>query len=225
MSLILFDLFDTLATQVHPDRPAQQAFADKLGLDLEQIRSWWKSQLRERMTDTYATYDEILRALCNALGATVDERTLTAINSARLEARRRYLHDVDAAVIDVLEYLRAKNWRLGLVSNAMPDEAAAWPGSPLTRHFEHVVFSCCAGCLKPEPQIYQLACAHFGASPHEVIFVGDGGFDELQGAAALGMRPVQANWYRKRTLKWDIEAVELISLERIEDLPGWLESI
>ena len=132
MSLILFDLFDTLATQIHPARPAQQAFAD---------------------------------------------------------------------------------------------EAVAWPGSPLTRYFEHVVFSCCTDCLKPEPQIYQPACAHFGVSPREVIFVGDMSFDELQDAAALGMQPVQANWYRKRALKWDVEAVELISLEPIEDLPSWLESM
>ena len=140
MPLILFDLFDTLATQVHPDRPAQQAFADKCGL-------------------------------------------------------------------------------------AMPDEAAAWPGFPLTRYFEHVVFSCCAGCLKPELQIYQLACVHFGVLPREVIFVGDRSFDELQGAAALDMRPVQANCYRKRALKRDIEAAEPTSQERIEDLAGWFESI
>ena len=50
---------------------------------LEQIRSWWKSQLRERMTDTYATYDEILRALCNALGAPVDDRTLCTLPPPR----------------------------------------------------------------------------------------------------------------------------------------------
>lgn len=55
--------------------------------------------------------------------------------------------------------------------------------------------------MKPEPAIYHLACEHLQVSPTETLFVGDGGSDEFQGAAAVSMQPIQAKWYLSRQLE------------------------
>ena len=70
-------------------------------------------------------------------------------------------------------------------------EVAAWPRSPLRPCFDAAIFSCDVGAAKPDAGIYLAACETLGVAPAECLFVGDGGSDELRGAAALGMVPVQ----------------------------------
>ena len=70
-------------------------------------------------------------------------------------------------------------------------EVAAWSRSPLRPCFDAAIFSCNVGAAKPDPAIYLAACEALGVAPAECLFVGDGGADELRGAAALGMIPVQ----------------------------------
>lgn len=49
---------------------------------------------------------------------------------------------------------------------------------------------------KPHSEIYLTACDHLKVSPKNSIFVGDGGSNELQGAAAVGMKAYQATWFQ-----------------------------
>jgi len=79
---------------------------------------------------------------------------------------------------------------LGLISNADVMEVAAWPASPLAGLFDVEVFSCMAGCAKPERTIYDRCLRALGVSPAESLFVGDGGSDELVGAREAGMSTV-----------------------------------
>ena len=69
-----------------------------------------------------------------------------------------------------------------------------------------------------------LACDRLGIVPAKAVFVGDGGFDELQGAAAVGMRPIQARWYYAREIEWNITS-ELIVIDKIDDLFYQLEDM
>ena len=76
--------------------------------------------------------------------------------------------------------------------------------------------------MKPDPEIYNLACERLGISPTKTVFVGDGGFDELQGATAVGMRPVQARWYHLREIEWNATP-ESNFIDKIDDLFHQLE--
>ena len=67
---------------------------------------------------------------------------------------------------------------------------AAWDRCPIASLFDSTIFSCSAGCMKPEPQIYQLSMRQLGVSPDQCVFVGDGGSDELRGARDVGMTAV-----------------------------------
>ena len=56
MKTVLFDLFETLVTQKYADRPTEQSFVDKLGLNLDDVRTWGGEHTKERMTGKFATY-------------------------------------------------------------------------------------------------------------------------------------------------------------------------
>ena len=217
MKVVLFDLFETLVTQKHSDRPSEQSFVDKLGLNLDDVREWWGDSARDRMTGKFSTYQEMLSALCNSLGASVENATIEEMSRDRLRRKREYLLGVEAEMLRVLLQLRANGWTIGIVSNATPDEIIYWPECPLRDMVDDAVFSCQIGYMKPEPEIYNLACDRLGTAPTKTVFVGDGGFDELQGAAAVGMRPVQARWYYAREIEWNATS-ELIVIDKIDGL-------
>ena len=222
MKAVLFDLFETLVTQKYADRPAEQSFVDKLGLNLDDVRAWWEECARERMTGEFATYQEMLSALCRSLDASVERETIEEISRDRLRRKREYLLGVEAGVLQALLQLRSNGWTIGIVSNATPDEVASWPECPLSSVVDDAVFSCQTGYMKPDAEIYHLACDRLGILPTKTVFVGDGGFDELQGAAAVGMRPVQARWYCAREIEWNA-ASGLSCIDEIDDLFQQLE--
>lgn len=217
MKVVLFDLFETLVTQKYADRPSEQSFVDKLGLDLDDVRAWWGDSARDRMTGKFATYQEMLSALCNSLGASVESATIEEMSRDRLRRKREYLLGVEAEMLQALSQFRANGWTIGIVSNATPDEVVYWPECPLRDAVDDAVFSCQVGYMKPDSEIYSLACNRLGIAPTKTVFVGDGGFDELQGAAEVGMRPVQARWYYAREIEWNVTS-ELIVIDKIDDL-------
>lgn len=83
MPTVLFDLFDTLVSIKQPDRPAQQEFADRLGLDLQAVRDWWKTNMRRRMVGFYPTYPAIIQAMCTDLGSSASESVRQQICTER----------------------------------------------------------------------------------------------------------------------------------------------
>lgn len=99
----------------------------------------------------------------------------------------------------LLEALRALGLKLGLVSNAFD------PGWLLHRDLEQMglaqrldfsVFSSEVGMRKPHPAIFERALEALGVEPERALFVGDRLFEDVRGAAEVGMTTVQALWFR-----------------------------
>jgi putative hydrolase of the HAD superfamily len=99
----------------------------------------------------------------------------------------------------LLESLRSRGLRLGLVSNAFD------PGWLLHRDLEQMglaerldfaVFSSEVGKRKPHPEIFERALEALEVAPGEALFVGDRLYEDVRGAAELGMTTVQAVWFR-----------------------------
>jgi FMN phosphatase YigB (HAD superfamily) len=49
---------------------------------------------------------------------------------------------------------------------------------------------------KPRPEIFHLALDELGVKPERALFVGDRLVADIRGARDVGMRTVQAMWYR-----------------------------
>jgi putative hydrolase of the HAD superfamily len=99
----------------------------------------------------------------------------------------------------LLESLRGRGLKLGLVSNAFD------PGPLLHRDLEQLgiaeridfaVFSSELGKRKPHREIFERALDELGVRAEEAVFVGDRLYEDVRGAADVGMTTVQALWFR-----------------------------
>ena len=91
----------------------------------------------------------------------------------------------------VVEELRRRGQKLGMISACSQDVPEVWERTPLGTLFDSTVFSCSVGVSKPDPEIYALAAEELGVEAGESLFVGDGANDELPGAERAGMTAVQ----------------------------------
>jgi HAD superfamily hydrolase (TIGR01509 family) len=87
----------------------------------------------------------------------------------------------------VLDALRARGLRVGVLSNVGIDPRPVLARTGLAGRYDAEVFSFEVGVVKPDPEIFRLAADRIGLAPHELLMVGDSVEDD-GGAARLGMR-------------------------------------
>jgi HAD superfamily hydrolase (TIGR01509 family) len=194
---LCFDLYETLVTEAGVRKPRKEAWAARLGLPLEPFWVAWKASKHSRMTGVDADFAQCLRRIVTELGYVPNEAALAALAAERVALKRLPFDTVDAAILALLAQLRARGTRICVVSNCAPEEVAAWPTSPLAPLVDASVWSYAIGVAKPDPAIYHYACWLLDVPPTEVAFIGDGGSDELAGAARVGMAAYQATWFAR----------------------------
>jgi putative hydrolase of the HAD superfamily len=143
-------------------------------------------------------YPELVRRLLRDFGVVIDDEEL----GRYLEAEHRAWDPariLAAHTHPLLESLRERELRLGLVSNAFD------PGWLLHRDLERMgleqrldfsVFSSEVGMRKPHPQIFERALEALEVEPERALFVGDRLYEDVRGAGEVGMTTVQALWFR-----------------------------
>jgi putative hydrolase of the HAD superfamily len=87
-----------------------------------------------------------------------------------------------AEVVEVLEALRERGYRLGIVSNWSWNLRERVAQVSLEGHFEIVWASAYAGCNKPHPGIFRQALAQMELAPDRVLYVGDSYRHDVVGA-------------------------------------------
>jgi putative hydrolase of the HAD superfamily len=143
-------------------------------------------------------YPGLVRELLGHFGVEVSDDELGRFLEAEHDAWRPACA-LGATTHALLESLRARGLKLGLVSNAFD------PPWLLHRDLERMgvaerldtaVFSSELGRRKPDPAIFERALEALGVEAGRALFVGDSLVADVGGAAALGMRTVQALWFR-----------------------------
>jgi putative hydrolase of the HAD superfamily len=143
-------------------------------------------------------YPGLVRELLGHFGIEVSDEELDRFLEAE-HAAWQPARQLGAATHALLESLRERGLKLGLVSNALD------PPWLLHRDLEQLgvaerldaaVFSSEVGMRKPHPAIFRAALERLEVGPGEAVFVGDSLVNDVAGAAALGMRTVQAVWFR-----------------------------
>jgi putative hydrolase of the HAD superfamily len=143
-------------------------------------------------------YPQLVRRLLGDFEIAVDDeqlgRFLEAEHAAWDPARLLAAH-----THPLLDALRERGLKLGLVSNAFDP---AWllhrdlELMGLAERLDFAVFSSEVGLRKPHPAIFERALEELGVAAENALFVGDRLFEDVRGAAELGMTTVQAVWFR-----------------------------
>jgi putative hydrolase of the HAD superfamily len=99
----------------------------------------------------------------------------------------------------LLEALRARGLKLGLVSNTASPEWLLQPvldRQGLVDRVDAIVLSSEVGKRKPHPAIFERALGELGVEAAAALFVGDRLGADVLGASRVGMKTVQALWFR-----------------------------
>jgi putative hydrolase of the HAD superfamily len=209
LGAVLFDWGDTLMEFAYDPvliEAGHQAGLEALGRDglpdvertAEHFREHYEPLFWVPGTVEEIEYPGLVRRLLGDFGVEVSDdelaRFLEAEHAAWEPARRLAAH-----THALLEALRSRGLKLGLVSNAFD------PGWLLHRDLERMglgerldfaVFSSEVGKRKPHPAIFERALEALGVAPGDALFVGDRLYEDIRGAAEAGMRTVQALWFR-----------------------------
>ena len=187
---VIFDLFGTLVHELPSEEfwASVDAIADAVGSDRAAFRDGWETTTIERQTGVLADIEANVRAICRELGIEAGEEAITNGLERRRAMYERWFRPRDGA-LETLASLRARRYPLALVSQCAPDAPALWRASLLGGSVDVEVFSSEVGLRKPDPAIYRLAASRLGVSSEGCVYVGDGAYGELTGAAAVGMVP------------------------------------
>lgn len=85
--------------------------------------------------------------------------------------------------VETLEYLKARGYRIGLLTNG--DSARQWAkihSSGLFPYFDHITVSGDHPFEKPDPAIYRLSLEGLGITAKQALFVGDTPSTDIDGA-------------------------------------------
>jgi putative hydrolase of the HAD superfamily len=138
----------------------------------------------------YRSYEELLGELgVNDPGAFID---------AEHEVWRPQFAPL-ASAHALLDSLRARGLKTGLVANSWPDPGRVLRGDAeafgFAERLDVMVFSEEVGVRKPAPEIFLHACRELDVDTIDTMFVGDDLQTDVQGAANVGMTTVQALWF------------------------------
>lgn len=181
---IVFDLWNTLVVWPAEDGAGFYGrMADYLGIPHDRFNEAWFAAYDQRAT---GPLEPSVRAVCRTLGV-ADER-IEGLIDVRIDFTRETLVP-RAGALEVLDELRRRGFRLGLISVCSEEVPRLWAETPLAPLIDEPVFSCSVGVAKPDVRIYRIAAERLGVDPADCLFVDDQP-SFVEGALAAGMDAV-----------------------------------
>jgi putative hydrolase of the HAD superfamily len=194
---VLLDSFGTLVSMESPgprlravlarlgvdvsERRAAEAFRAEIGYYLEHHVEGRDAQTLDRLRDRCAA------SLREALGEPAARLRLAQARAAMLESIRFHAQpDAEPA----LRELRARGLRLVVASNWDCSLSQVLEQAGLAGLVDGVVGSAEVGADKPAPAVFEAALAIAGCTAERALHVGDSPANDVDGAAAAGIRAV-----------------------------------
>jgi HAD superfamily hydrolase (TIGR01509 family) len=219
---VLFDLFETLITESGAPPACASSLGPELGYEREAFRAKWRT-CRPDVAVGRLSLRQALAEIAARLGRQPEEATLQRVCQDRIRAKAAPFEQIEPQILRMIDHLRRRGLRLGVVSNCFAEDVVAWPQCSLSSHFDSTVFSFEVGLAKPDPEIYLEATHRLGVQAADTWFIGDGAHEELSGAERTGLRPFRALWFLRRWPNLREERCSAVSLASVEDVLSLVE--
>jgi putative hydrolase of the HAD superfamily len=190
---VVFDYVGTLTA--HAPAAARRQGADRvaqvLGVDHDLFFEHVSATFTERATGSCGDEVATMAWLAMRCGREPTPEQLSGACAERRSGERTFANLLRDDAVPTLRRLKEAGFPVGVVSDCTHELPECWPELPVAPLVDTVVFSVEMGKRKPHPSLYRAACAGLGVAPAEVVYVGDGGSNELTGARAVGMSAVR----------------------------------
>lgn len=192
---VIFDMYETLITLYESPLYFGTQMAEDAGITEEHFQSVWCPAERDRAIGKISL-EELLEKILKMFDCYSEEKMRLIIDK-RINSRKEAFNHLNPEIVPLLEKLRERGIKIGLVSNCFSEEAAVIKDSELFKYFDEVCLSYDEGIQKPDLEIFNRCIEKLQVKSEECLYVGDGGSNELDAAATVGMKSVQAIWYLK----------------------------
>ncbi len=192
---VIFDMFETLVTLFEGRTYFGENIAADVGADPKEFRKEWHAIEHDRSTGKL-TIEEGLEIVLKKLGLYTEEKVQLGARK-RKEALGDTFSAIPAASLELLQKLREKGIKTGLITNTFSDERDMIRACPLYPLFDVALISYEQGICKPDLQLYRSMTEKLQVEAGDCLYVGDGGSRELYAAGEAGMHAVQASWFRE----------------------------
>jgi putative hydrolase of the HAD superfamily len=191
-SAVVFDLFGTLTGFESALASHAAKLAAALGVSVEELNEQLRETYDARARGMLGDLRHQLATLADRIGKSPSESVLDHAVEVRMAGQFAVLQPRPGA-IDVLEALREKGLKIGVLSDCTDEIPLLWPDSVYAPLVDVAVFSCSLGVRKPDLRTYAAVLAGLELTPDQCLYVGDGGSSELSGATIAGLRPIWLN--------------------------------
>ncbi|GAC1642302.1 MAG: hypothetical protein NVS4B8_11390 [Herpetosiphon sp.] len=124
-------------------------------------------------------------------------------------------------VIETLQELRARGFRIGIASDWGSDLRHILLGHGITPLLDWAVISGSVGCAKPSPTFYNEVVRRAGVPPSEIVHVGDSYRGDILGARTVGIDGILIDWTGRPMPRLDVAVIPNIqTLLPLLDRPG-----
>lgn len=186
--VILFDLWRTLYLSLdkEPIKDLQGIFSHNMQVE----GGHWEPELdpeflRLCLSTNIPDLEKFLRFVADQYGYQVPPQAVQEFQ--RILDRERFglarYKDVDPTIA----VLKAKGYRLGVISNLWPFPNDSIFDGSFASNFEHIIRSYEVGHPKPDQEIFNEAAKRFQVEPTECLMVGDHPKADIEGALKAGM--------------------------------------
>ncbi|MEK6816800.1 MAG: HAD family hydrolase [Nanoarchaeota archaeon] len=175
---VVFDLYDTLLYNQTNNKPYSRLFSE-LSLQGGDLTNAYKIALTEGFDSLTALISRLKPDAKIDVGRYDDEIGMETTSAS-----------LYPETIMVLDGLKARDIKLGLISNVATPYKKPFFGLGLDKHFDKIILSCDIGSMKPEREIYERMIKELSMEPRFVIMTGNNVHDDVEGPRYLGIDAV-----------------------------------
>jgi len=191
--VFIFDLFGTLINTYEKEvyYNMVREMAESLELDFEKFQVYWNEETYDdRMLGKFKDNYENLMFISNKYKLNLSDKNIEKAVKIRSAFTKKSLMLYREDLIELLEEIKIRGYKLALISDCSPDVPEIWNEMEYSKFFDEAIFSCSVKLKKPDEKIYNLVLDKLGEKAENCYYVGDGGSFELTGAKKVGMHPI-----------------------------------
>lgn len=215
-------MYETLITHYDCSLYFSVQMAEDAGVDVNQFQKIWHSTESDR-TLGKLSFESVIEKILKENDCWSEEK-FNKIIRKRYEVKEELFKHLHCEIIPMLEELKRRNIKIGLITNCFSEEAQVIQRSVLYKYFDVPCLSCIEGIKKPDEKIFKRCIERLGVKAEECLYAGDGGSNELEAACNAGMKAVQAVWYLKGLSDYQEERrADFINVEKPLDLLNYIK--
>lgn len=206
---VLFDFWGTLVENgIFPSPVRQVRYILRLRMLFKDFIVRFEQAM---MTKPYKDLNEAFTAVCKEFE--LEPRDFILEKLVGMWNKNELLAKPFLETIEVLDYLKEKKIKIGLISNTPPTIARVIDKYELNKYFDAVELSYEDGLLKTDPKMFKNLLKKMKLKPKEVVMVGDSIPTDIIGAKEAGIRAILLDRRNKREF-----VPKIVNLRELKDL-------